>query len=272
MRIAAILMLLSMILVAGCGEDEGAAEAQGSTSVQDVAVQIAQAAVAGDWNAVYAQLHPAQQSAVGQDLFVQCRSTLTIPQDQVTSTFVGLDAQIAPNIFDQDAFAVTLQFAKESYETITDTVHLYTGEDNGYYWYMNQSSMDDFVAGRCDVDPQLASDFALQLANAEIAGDWAAVYDMLHPNQKAVVPRDLFIECRSTDVVRATGAEVVGVFTETISVPEVPDTESYAVTLALTFPDQTVQNMTLHIYEIDTGFAWVLGDESIAAFSAGQCD
>ena len=272
MRIAAVLMLFTMILVVGCGADEADADAEGGTSVQDSAVQLGQAAVAGDWNAVYAQLHPSQQSAVGQELFVQCRSTLTIPQDQVTSTFVGLDAQIAPNIFDQDAFAVTLQFAKESYETITDTVHLYTADDGGYDWYMDQSSMDDFVAGRCDVDPQLASDFALQLADAEIAGDWASVYDMLHPNQKAVVPRDLFIECRTSDGVRATGAEVAGVTTETISVPEVPDTESYAVTLALTFSDQTVQNITLHIYEVDGGFAWVLGDESIAAFSAGQCD
>ncbi len=272
MRVAAILMLIAMVLVVGCGEDEGDTDAQGGTDVQDAAVQIGQAAVAGDWNAVYEKLHPSQQSAVSQELFVQCRSTLTIPQDQVTSTFVGLDAQIAPNIFDQDAFAVTLQFAKESYETITDTVHLYTNDEGGFYWYMGQSSMDDFVAGRCDVEPQLATDFALQLANAEIAGDWASVYDWLHPNQKAVVPRELFLECRASDVVRATEAEVVGVFTETITVPEVPDTESYAVTLALTFPDQTVQNVTVHIYEVDGGFAWVLGDESIAAFSSGQCD
>lgn len=272
MRIAGILMLISVVLLVGCGDDEGAANASSDITVQDAAVQIGQAAVAGDWGAVYDKLHPAQQASVNRDLFVQCRATLTIPQNEVTATQVAHDAQIAPNIFDEDAFMVTLQFAREQYETITDSVHLYTSQDGGYSWYMDQQSMDDFVAGRCDVEPQLASDFALQLANAEIAGDWAAVYDWLHPNQQAVVPRELFLECRSSDTVRATEAAVVGVMTETISVPEVPDQQSYAVTLSLTFPDQEPQNITLHIYEIDTGFAWVLGDESIAAFSTGQCD
>jgi hypothetical protein len=268
-----IVVALCALLMA-CGEDDAADSAEsagGEEGAAELAQALAESAIAGDWGAVYDDLHPAQQAVVNRDLFVSCRATLTAPPYNVSTTQVGHDAMTAPEIFDEDAWAVMLSFQLDGYESLTHTMHIYQ-DDDATSWYMNQTSIDAFRAGRCDVEPQLASDFAVQIAQAEIAGDWATVYDGLHPAQKAVVPRELFLECRASDTVQATNAAAHGVITETFEAPQVPPAESYAVTLALTMPDQSTTYGTLHIFDVEGSFAWVLGEESIGPFSAGQCD
>jgi hypothetical protein len=268
----AILAIVSIGLLAACGSDSG-----GGSSADDAksaAKSIAESAVSGDWGAVYDKLYPGQQALVSRDAFVACRSALTPPAYQVSATEANQTAAVAPSVVDENAWVVTLNYQLEGYETLATQLNMHTN-DGKMFWYLSDTSINEFNAGRCDISPQLASQFAVDLANKEIAGDWGGVYDVLHPNQQAVVPRDLFIECRTGDTVHATSATVQGVTLEMISVPEVPDSDSYAVTMELTMQDGSKQTQTIHVYEIDHAtkqFAWVLGALSIAAFQSGQCD
>ncbi|HEX5166986.1 MAG TPA: hypothetical protein VFV93_16385 [Thermomicrobiales bacterium] len=240
-------------------------------AVQDLATKILAASIEGNWGAVYDELHPAQQAVVNRDSFVQCRSQITAPPYTVVVTQVGHDTMTAPEIYDRNSWAVLYNLQLEGYETISSRSHVYD-EDGQLSWYMDEPSMDAFRAGGCDVDPKLASSFALTIANAEIAGDWATAYDGLHPYQQAVVPRELFLECRSADHVQVTQVSESGVIMERFAAPEVPETESYAVTLRGLLADQTATYQTYHIFDVGDRFGWVLGDLSIAAFQAGRCD
>jgi hypothetical protein len=269
------LLIAAIALTVACGDDGGAQEsdptAEKMENIEEVATQSLTAAISGDWGAVYDTLHPAQQAVVNRDLFVQCRSQLTAPPYAVTVTQVGHDKMTAPEIYDRNSWAVLYDLHLEGYESISSRSHIYD-EGSQLTWYMDQPNIDAFRAGRCDIDPALASDFAVTIANAEIAGDWATAYDGLHPYQQAVVPRELFLECRATDTVQVTQVAKHGVFMETFGAPEVPETESYAVTLQGTLADQTTTYATYHIFDVDDRFGWVLGELSVAAFTAGRCD
>ncbi len=269
------LLIAAIALTVACGEDEGANSSDATAEMVDQAAEVATrgltAAISGDWGAVYDDLHPAQQAVVNRDKFVECRSQVTAPPYAITVTQVGHDTMTAPEIYDRSSWAVLYDLQLEGHETISSRVHIYD-EDGQMSWYMDQENMDALRAGRCDIDPKLASNFALTIANAEIAGDWATAYDGLHPYQQAVVPRDLFLECRATDSVQATQVSEYGVVMETFGAPEVPETESYAVTLKGVLADQSTTYGTYHIFDVDDRFGWVLGELSMAAFQAGRCD
>ncbi|HYI16366.1 MAG TPA: hypothetical protein VEX37_13305 [Thermomicrobiales bacterium] len=269
------LLIAAIALTVACGEDEGATTSDATPEtigqVEEVATRGLTAAISGDWGAVYDDLHPAQQAVVNRDLFVECRSQVAAPPYSILVTQTGHDTMTAPEIYDRSSWAVLFDLQLEGYETISSRMHIYD-TDGQLSWYMGQVSMDAFRAGRCDIEPKLASNFALTIANAEIAGDWATAYDGLHPNQQAVVPRDLFLECRATDSVRPTQVSESGVVMETFGTAEVPETESYAVTLRGVLADQSTIYETFHIFDVGEGFGWVLGELSVAAFQAGRCD
>jgi hypothetical protein len=269
------LLIVALLLTVACGDDGDAGDSSPTTetmqAVENLATQVLTSSISGDWGAVYDKLHPAQQAVVNRDLFVQCRSQITAPPYTVLVTQVGHDTMTAPEIYDRSSWAALYDLQLEGYETISSRSHIYD-EDGQLSWYMDQASIDKFRAGGCDVDPKLASTFALNIANAEIAGDWATAYDGLHPNQQAVVPRDLFLECRGSDSIQITQATESGVIMERYGAPEVPETESYAVTLRGLLADQTATYDTFHIFDVGDRFGWVLGELSVAAFQAGRCD
>jgi hypothetical protein len=271
MRWFAIMLALSLVIAACGGDDDDDVKSNNAESVGNFAVSVGSQMIAGEWEDVYAELHPDQQAVVTQDQFVACRSQLDSPDYEVTVGQVTQATDAASGVPDPNAWNAALTYQREGYETLAHTILVYHVDDANV-WAMSQDSLSKFQAGGCDVEPLLASQFALSIANAEIAGDWATVYAGLHPNQQAIVPQDLFLECRAADTVQATAAETVGIAIETDAAVEVPETETYAVTLQLTFPDRDPENTTVHIYPVNDAFAWTLGINSMAAFSAGQCD
>jgi hypothetical protein len=269
------LLIAAIALTVACGDDGDGTASDATAEIMEqaevVATRALTAAIAGDWSAVYDDLHPAQQAVVNRDLFVQCRAQATAPPYAIAVTQVGHDTMTAPEIYDRNSWAVLYDLQLDGYETVSSRLHIYE-TDGQLAWYMDEASIDALRAGRCDIDPKLASDFALTIANAEIAGDWATAYDGLHPYQQAVVPRELFLECRAADAVQVTQAFESGVVVETFGAPQVPETESYAVTLRGVLADQATTYQTYHIFDVGDRFGWVLGDLSVAAFQAGRCD
>lgn len=269
---ALTVILLAALFISACGigDDDSDSAEDSTAAVNEFAVDTVTAAIAAEWDEVYNRLHPGQQAVVNRDLFIACRVQVSIPPYSVAVNQTGHSAMVAPEIFERESWSVEMSLTHEGFEPVATTLNVYQ-EESTTSWYLDQASIDAFRAGQCDLEPQLASDFALQIANAEIAGDWAFVYDGLHPNQQQVVPRELFLECRAGALVQPTSASVFGSVTETITVPEVPDTESYAVTLEGQVPNSEPLFFTWHIYDVGDRFAWVLGEESITPFKAGQC-
>jgi len=269
------LLIVAIMVTVACGDDGEAGESNATTetmqAVEELATQVLTSSIGGDWGAVYDKLHPAQQAVVDRNLFMQCRSQVTAPAYAILITQVGHDTMTAPEIYDRSSWAVLYDLQLEGYETISSRSHVYD-EDGQLSWYLDEPNIEAFRAGRCDIDPKLASSFAVSIANAEIAGNWETAYDGLHPNQQSVVPRELFLECRASDSVQVTQVAESGVIMERFSAPEVPETESYAVTLRGTLSDQTAIYQTYHIFDVGDRFGWVLGELSVAAFQAGRCD
>lgn len=266
------LMFALVLLAVACGGDDDDSDRNDQTDdVGEFAVEVGTQMVAGEWTEVYGELHPDQRAVVTQDQFVTCRSTLTSPAYEVTIGEVTPATDPSSGVAIENAWNAALTYQLEGYSTLAHTILVYE-VDGDYYWAMGQPSLTTLQSGGCDIDPLRATQFAVSIGEAEIAGDWTTVYAGLHPNQQAVVPQDLFVECRSADTVQATAVEPVGVTMEEDVAAGIEATDTYAVTLKLSYTDQDPQNVTFHVYPIDGGFAWALGAESVAAFANGECD
>lgn len=116
--------------------------------------------------------------------------------------------------------------------------------------------------------PEAAGEFAADVMDQRSKNQLSRLYDTLHPNQQAVVPRELFESCPVN--IPAVEVEVDEVFEEPWTSPEVPEADTHAVTLKLTSGDSE-QFVTMHVYTVDDEFRWVLNDESMSALTAGEC-
>jgi hypothetical protein len=107
----------------------------------------------------------------------------------------------------------------------------------------------------------------------EYVGDYAAVWDRLHPRHQRLVTREEYEECRR-------GIDVVGTL-ETVLILDVrdepltvyglrPRTASKAVDVRVT-TDESEYNATYHVVSVREDWRWVLTDRAARGFARTDC-
>ena len=103
-----------------------------------------------------------------------------------------------------------------------------------------------------------------------IKGQWARVYDDLHPDHQALFSRDVYVNCRQGDNMPSVDVEVDETYEETISVSRLGEMDTHAVTLELSNEDDA-QFITMHVVDVDGEWKWFATEESIAVYEQGEC-
>src|SRR3954452_15160152 len=107
--------------------------------------------------------------------------------------------------------------------------------------------------------------FAQEVTTAAITGNWAAVYDRLHPDQQAVVSRDLFTACRAQLTYPLYVASASQVGHDAMSAPQIMDRSAWVVTLNMALDGYETITDALHVYS-EGGLSWYMDDTSIQSF------
>ena len=121
--------------------------------------------------------------------------------------------------------------------------------------------------------PSDPADAALQqleyVRNDQRARDWST----LHPAHQALVARGAYIEC-PTGGITITSTEVIEVFEENIPLAGLGDVDTTAVTVEIAgefLGNEVSDRITMHLIDVDGTWRWILTDEALDAFKAGDC-
>lgn len=117
-------------------------------------------------------------------------------------------------------------------------------------------------------DSEPAADALEEVLNALSDGQAGRAWDMLHPEQQAIVSRDAFIQCYSSQT--AGDAEIVEVedaYDEEVEIPGTGVTApSRAITARIRFTTggQSAEDTdTSHMFPVGDGWTWVMNAERI---------
>lgn len=95
-------------------------------------------------------------------------------------------------------------------------------------------------------------------------------YDYILPEQAALIDRDLYIGCMQENDVADVEVEATDSYTETIDVPELGSTETWAVTVSLSDGDDS-QNATRHLIERGDDFYTFFPADTLSTYASGEC-
>jgi hypothetical protein len=124
-------------------------------------------------------------------------------------------------------------------------------------------------------DAELPSDpgvAMLQLHEYVRNGQWARKWASLHAAHQEIATRGDFISCGG--VTSAFSSRVIEVFDETIDVPRIGEVETKAVTIEVSVKnggDEQSQRNTAHLIDVDGAWRWMLTDNQLDAYGAGDC-
>ncbi len=142
MAIRVLLVATVAVTLAGCGGDDGAAEA-----VEDRLVELGSSNYAGAWEG----LHPAQQRVVSRDLFVRCGVEAEAEKDPTIDDIEILETdKVKKDIpwvgeVDVTEIKVRMTQGESSREAFYDMVKV----DGEWRWTLTDRSLSAFEAGTC---------------------------------------------------------------------------------------------------------------------------
>jgi len=126
----------------------------------------------------------------------------------------------------------------------------------------------------CLVGGEDAEDAAKARLQATSQGEYAEVWESLHPNQQAVVTKEKFVECGEAGAAaRSPEIEDLEVLSESVvekEIPEVGIVESHVVALQWLQGEDT-RGDDFDMVEVDGEWTWVLSAEVLESFRAGEC-
>lgn len=140
--------------------------------------------------------------------------------------------------------------------------------------YLVLATVSVAVLSGCLADGDDAEDAAKERMLATSQGKYAEVWESLHPNQQAIVPKEKFVECgeagaaaRSPEI---NELEVLGESVVEKDIPEVGTVESHVVALQWLQGEDT-RGDDFDMIEVDGEWTWVLTGEVLESFRAGEC-
>jgi len=125
---------------------------------------------------------------------------------------------------------------------------------------------------------QKPEDFMQKVVRLTVSGHNAEAWALLHPAHQKLVPRSLFVRCRTepagTPPSRVVSAEFQGKRYARIDIPLIPQHTATAVTLKLavaTGAKRFPAEVTVRAVWTGKRWAWILPLSNIVAFRAGKC-
>jgi hypothetical protein len=126
-----------------------------------------------------------------------------------------------------------------------------------------------------EVDPARTGAGAAQVRFFEdlYAGKFGQVYATLHPDHQKLVSRELFVRCAkdATAVGKLDSVEVLDVFDETVSIPELGKLRVKAVRVRITSTSGDTSTVVNHEVKVGEQWRWVLNDAAARAYQSGSC-
>lgn len=115
-----------------------------------------------------------------------------------------------------------------------------------------------------------AEDFAVDLVETMMRGQWGRAWESLHPAHQAIASRDAYIDCRQGDSIASFEVAVDDVFEESVNVQGIGELDTTAITLELS-NDNAETFLTMHAVEVEDDWVWFMKAEDIASYEAGEC-
>jgi hypothetical protein len=119
-----------------------------------------------------------------------------------------------------------------------------------------------------------ADETVSELVEALSASDYAAAYDLLHSDHRAVVEEQLFADCgrkaEGGGSARVDEFAITGEVKRERTVTELGEVEVTEVGVNLTQRDQTFYR-TWDVVKDDGDWRWLIGNDELEAFRAGRC-
>jgi hypothetical protein len=128
-------------------------------------------------------------------------------------------------------------------------------------------------------DPGDPGEFAARVIRLLGSGQTGRAWDLLHPLHRERVPRTLYVRCERSDGFGGTVTKI-----DVLEVKKAPATipgqfgrrASTAVTVGITLDTPEVDepekfSLTVHVFEDDGKWAWVIGPVDYAAYMTGVC-
>lgn len=258
----------------------------------EAAREISRLEAVGDYDAIYDRMHPdgraiiPRAAVVGwyQDGFAE-RQTAELTVTDVR--FVDWTWPVTGKTYADTAEVEYVQpFWEDGEQTeVTDTVRLVKSE-SGWGWFFGRSTafVDEQIAryGGSETvsDAEAAAEAARELSRLEAARDFNAVYDRIHPDVHAVVPRAAVVGWYEETFADKRTAEltVTGVRFVAWSWPVTGQTYPNTAEVSFTQPfwedgEKTEVNDVIRLVKSDGGWRWFFGrskefvDEQIAKFA-----
>jgi hypothetical protein len=113
-----------------------------------------------------------------------------------------------------------------------------------------------------------AGTVARQYLEAGSRGQFDQQWELLHPDQQASVPRDLFIDCRVDADVR--DITILVEFTEDTTVPRVGFVTTRVVTYSINRDGSNTGEM-VRMVQANESWRWTLEADPLQAYEAGRC-
>jgi hypothetical protein len=117
--------------------------------------------------------------------------------------------------------------------------------------------------------------FMTRILREEINGQWSKQWAELHPGHQKLITRAQYVTCsRGMGTNIATGKEtfhVLAVQDEPIQVRGVPQHTSELVTIRFKEPGIDPLTYRLHAVAVSGRWAWILGNQFLAALGRGKC-
>ncbi len=114
----------------------------------------------------------------------------------------------------------------------------------------------------------------MQIDEYALDDQWGRVWEHLHPAHQEIAARDDFISCSDTTASPLISSKVIEVFDETLGVPRIGEAETKAITIERSMgkgDDEISRRETSHLIDVDGAWRWMLDNDSIDSFTAGEC-
>jgi hypothetical protein len=130
------------------------------------------------------------------------------------------------------------------------------------------------VACRGDVDTGDAEEAVRLRLEQDSRGEYAEVWQTLHPTHQAIVSQDKFVECgRETRLQQQRSVEtiaILGARQQTKDLPEIGHVEVVTVEVELRNGEDS-RRPTYDVVDVDSSWRWVMSDAALRAFAADTC-
>ncbi len=128
------------------------------------------------------------------------------------------------------------------------------------------------IPGTPVIEPAEGSGNAARRQISELfSGESGATWDELDPAEQAIVPRNKFVQCAGRSVPGALQTVTLeSEYDTTVGVAAVPEQTGRSVTLDVRTTAGTVRQTVVEV-AVAGHWRWVLGDQAVAAYQAGEC-